>query len=203
MPTALKYTLGIALVAFLLPACDKKASVPDAAPANGASAQADPDTGAPNAPPYQHRHGMMGHGMMGHGMMGSQGNVGQQAAGGDGGTAQGQNAGASDGKQLYAQACSSCHGPAGKGVPGAFPPLAGNPTVTGDKAKLVSIVLDGHSGPIKVEGKTYNGVMPGFGSQYSNAQIAAILTHIRSSWGNSAPAVSAEEVAEAGKAKGD
>lgn len=101
---------------------------------------------------------------------------------------------AGQGKQLYAQACAACHGANGAGVSGAFPPLDGSEYVTGDKARLVGIVLQGHSGPIEVGGETYNGVMPPFAGRFSDAQLAGLLTYVRRAWSNSASPISADDV---------
>lgn len=100
----------------------------------------------------------------------------------------------SQGKRLYLQACAMCHGGQGTGVAGAFPPLAKSEYVTGSKDRLISIVLHGLSGPIEVRGQKYDSVMPAFGGRFTDAQLASILTHIRTSWGNDASTVTAEEV---------
>lgn len=105
---------------------------------------------------------------------------------------------ADQGKLLYSQTCSACHQPAGTGVPGAFPPLAGSEWVLAPKPdRLVRIVLHGLSGPITVKGQTYNSVMPGQAQTLGDDQIAAVLTYIRSAWGNTASPVSASDVASA------
>ncbi len=94
-----------------------------------------------------------------------------------------------DGRQLYANTCQACHQATGQGLPGVFPPLAGSEWVTGDEHILAQIVLHGLTGPIEVAGVTYDGAMPAFGGQLNDAQLAAVLTFIRSEWGNGAPAV--------------
>lgn len=99
------------------------------------------------------------------------------------------------GAQVYRSTCQTCHGPEGRGVAGAFPPLAGNARVTGDAAPLVRIVLHGLRGPLVVEGQRYDGVMTPHGAILSDDQIAAVLTYVRQSFGNDAPAVSPEVVA--------
>ncbi|MBV8489096.1 MAG: cytochrome c [Candidatus Eremiobacteraeota bacterium] len=98
-----------------------------------------------------------------------------------------------DGAQAYSANCSSCHQANGQGVAGAFPPLAGNATVTGDPKKVIHIVKYGLTGSITVAGKTFNGTMPPW-QTLPDAQIASVITYIRSSWGNSASAVSAADV---------
>ena len=103
-------------------------------------------------------------------------------------------AAASDGAKVYMTNCSSCHQATGKGVEGTFPPLAGNPVVVGDATKVIHIVKAGLTGKIDVNGKSYNGVMPPWGTQLSAADIAAVLTYVRSSWGNKAGAVTEAQV---------
>jgi ubiquinol-cytochrome c reductase cytochrome b subunit len=98
------------------------------------------------------------------------------------------------GASVFSQNCSSCHGAQGQGVPGSFPPLAGNPVVTGDPNKVIGIVLGGLHGSISVNGQAYNGQMPPWKGTLTNKQIADVITFIRSSWGNSASAVTEGEV---------
>ena len=98
------------------------------------------------------------------------------------------------GAQQY-MLCGACHGQQGEGT-AAGPPLAGSEWVTGPAENLIRIQLRGLTGPIKVKGKEYNfpaGMMPM--AYQTDEQIAAVLTHVRSSFGNSAPAVSPPEVA--------
>jgi mono/diheme cytochrome c family protein len=104
-------------------------------------------------------------------------------------------AAASDGAKIYQTNCSSCHQPTGQGLTGSFPPLAGNPTVTGDPATVIHDVKFGLSGKITVGANDYNGMMPAWGQQLSNADIASVITYIRSAWGNKASAVSESDVA--------
>lgn len=101
----------------------------------------------------------------------------------------------SAGGKLFQTNCSSCHQTAGKGVPGTFPPLAGNDVVVGDASKVIHIVKYGLTGPQSVGGTTYNGVMPAWSSTLSNDDIAQVVSYIRSSWGNTASAVTAADVA--------
>ena len=83
----------------------------------------------------------------------------------------------------------------GLGLPGAFPPLAGSEYVLGEEERVVRIVLHGLGGPVTVQGQTYNGAMPAWADQLSDAEIAAVLTYVRTSWGNRAEAITAERVA--------
>ncbi|HEY5426876.1 MAG TPA: cytochrome c [Candidatus Tumulicola sp.] len=103
------------------------------------------------------------------------------------------------GEKVYATNCSSCHQADGKGLAGSFPPLAHNPTVTGDPTKVIRIVKFGLTGKIEVQGHAFNGIMPPWGSQLSNADIAAAVTYIRASFGNSAGAVTEAQVAAVAK----
>jgi mono/diheme cytochrome c family protein len=100
-----------------------------------------------------------------------------------------------DGAALYASRCAACHQATGAGLPGVFPPLAGSEWVLGKDTTAAAIVLHGINGPLTVKGKTYSGAMPAFKDQLQDAEIAALLSHLRSQWGNQAAAVSAETVA--------
>ncbi|MBV8601331.1 MAG: cytochrome c [Candidatus Eremiobacteraeota bacterium] len=104
-------------------------------------------------------------------------------------------AAASDGKAIYDGKCASCHQANGQGLASTFPPLAGNKDVTGDPTKVITSVVKGVNGSITVNGKSYNGAMPAWRGQLSDADIAAVVTYIRSSWGNKASAVTEKQVA--------
>ena len=91
--------------------------------------------------------------------------------------------------------CGACHGQQGEGTPIA-PPLAGSEWVSGPEENLIRIQLRGLLGPIKVMGKEYN--MPGGMAPLAyqtDEQIAAVLTYVRNSFGNSAPAITPAAVA--------
>jgi mono/diheme cytochrome c family protein len=102
-----------------------------------------------------------------------------------------------DGAAIYAARCASCHQASGLGLPGVFPPLAQSEWVEGDAARLASILLHGIQGELTVKGVAYAGAMPGFREQLDDASIAAVASHIRSQWGNAAPAIEAAAVAAA------
>jgi len=100
------------------------------------------------------------------------------------------------GQRVYLRVCFVCHQPTGLGVPGSFPPLAGNPVVAGSPDRLIRIVLHGLQGPVEVGGKPFNGVMPAQGAALKDFEIANVLTYVRSAWGNNAPPVSIEAVTQ-------
>jgi mono/diheme cytochrome c family protein len=100
------------------------------------------------------------------------------------------------GRRVYARLCQSCHQQDGAGVPGAFPPLGGSDWVVGAPERPVHIVLQGFQGEIVRNGVTYNAVMPGFGRLLSDDEVASVVTYIRNSFGNEAPEVAPEGVAE-------
>ncbi len=103
-------------------------------------------------------------------------------------------ASASDGAVVYITNCSSCHQPDGQGVPGAFPPLAGNPLVTGNSIAVIAAVKNGLSGRVIVGGKAYSGIMPHWGGLISDEEIASVVTYIRTSWHNRGSPVSLADV---------
>ncbi|MEE4361016.1 MAG: c-type cytochrome [Pseudomonadales bacterium] len=104
-----------------------------------------------------------------------------------------------DGAQVYSANCIACHQATGLGVPGVFPPLVGSRWVLGASERLVQIMLFGINGEIEVRGSVYNGVMPAF-ARLSDAELAAVTTHIRSSWGNGENAIGADLIG-AGRAR--
>lgn len=98
------------------------------------------------------------------------------------------------GRILYNTYCASCHQRNGKGDNNLFPPLAASEYVTGDKDRLIDIVLNGREGIIEVNGKSYNGLMP-HNRHLDDHSIASILTFIRTHFGNEATTVDGPEVA--------
>jgi mono/diheme cytochrome c family protein len=105
-------------------------------------------------------------------------------------------AAAPDGKTLFNTNCSTCHQENGQGQPNVFPPLAGNTEVTAkDPTQIIGYVLHGISSPKAVMGKPYAGGMPPWKGTLSNAEIAAILTYVRSAWGNKGTPVTEKQVA--------
>ncbi len=97
------------------------------------------------------------------------------------------------GKEVYNRTCLACHQTDGSGVPATFPPLAGTKKVLGSKDTLITVLLKGMSGEVEVKGETYNGTMPPQ-DYLSDAELASVLTYVRNNFGNSASAVTKEEV---------
>ena len=98
------------------------------------------------------------------------------------------------GKQVYMGLCFACHQPDGKGLPGAFPPLAGSDFLKADRDRAVRIVLKGLTGPVTVNGQTINSAMPPQEAVLTDAQIADVLTYVTNSWGNSGEVFRADQV---------
>lgn len=105
--------------------------------------------------------------------------------------------GPASGEQVY-QRCATCHQPNGQGLPGTYPPLVGSQYVTASNVAVpIRVVIHGLQGPITVAGQQYNSVMPPYGTgvEMSNEEVAAVLTYVRSQWGNNAGPVTPEQVA--------
>ena len=104
--------------------------------------------------------------------------------------------GGGPGKAVYGRICAACHLGSGKGVPANnIPPLAGSALLTGDVEKPIKIVLHGLRGPIERNGVEINGQMAAWKDQLSDQDIADVLTYVRSSFGNGAGEVTADDVA--------
>jgi len=99
----------------------------------------------------------------------------------------------SAGEKVYATNCASCHQGNGKGAPPRYPTLAGTEWVTGDKQRLISVIVNGLEGPIEVNGEPYNGAMPSH-DFLSDEEVAEVATYIRQNFGNDASAVSVRDV---------
>ena len=101
----------------------------------------------------------------------------------------------SRGKASYDAVCGICHGADGLGKPGQAPALAGSEWVTAKNFnRLAHIPLAGLNGPIKVGGKDWNLAMAAMGAALPDENLAAVLTYIRSSWGNKAGEVTAADI---------
>ena len=108
------------------------------------------------------------------------------------------------GQADYVRYCQACHQANGQGMTGVFPPLAGSDYFLADRERAIRVVLAGLSGPIEVNNKPYNAVMPHL-EYLSDEQVAGVLTYVANSWGNSSAQYSAAEVAavRAGLATGE
>ncbi|MBL8539668.1 MAG: cytochrome c, partial [Betaproteobacteria bacterium] len=94
------------------------------------------------------------------------------------------------GAALYVDHCSGCHQPKGRGVPGVFPPLAGNGAVIApDPADIIKVILSG------IPAQNNYVPMPSFATQLDDQQVAEVANYLRTSWGNkSAPNATASMV---------
>lgn len=95
-------------------------------------------------------------------------------------------AAAPQGDLIFSTICMPCHQAGGTGLEGRYPPLAGSEWLAKDPGVPARILLNGLEGPIQVKGKSFDSQMPAIGDQLSDAEIAAVLTYVRSSWGNRA-----------------
>ncbi len=95
------------------------------------------------------------------------------------------------------QRCALCHQANGQGTTNIFPPLANAEYVNGPADRLVALMLRGVRGPMTVRGISYNNqMMPyGDGGEMTDTQLSAVLTYVRTNWGNRAGAISAVDVA--------
>ena len=101
------------------------------------------------------------------------------------------------GASIFAAQCSACHGSDGKGVPGLFPGLALSlPPHAADPTSLIRVALEG-ARTVSTAGEPTGPGMPSFGWKLNDAEIAAVLTYVRNSWGPGAPAVTVDEVTAA------
>jgi mono/diheme cytochrome c family protein len=99
------------------------------------------------------------------------------------------------GGAIYRDQCSACHGLDGKGVDRLFPSVANSSMARADDpTTVIRIVLRGARSVATDKEPTAPG-MPSYGWQLKDDQVANVLTYIRNSWGNAAPAVSPDEVA--------
>lgn len=97
------------------------------------------------------------------------------------------------GKVVFNTYCLTCHQADGKGVPNMYPPLVNSEYVSGDKKRLIGIVLNGLQGEIEVDGEVYNNVMASH-DFLKDEQVADVLTYIRNSFGNKLPMITPAEV---------
>lgn len=105
------------------------------------------------------------------------------------------------GSAIFRSTCQTCHGADGNGTASLAPPLNKSQWVTGDKNKLISIVLFGLTGPVNVNGRVYqapeiSGDMPGIAhsDEINDEDIAQLLSFIRQSWQNDAGKIEKKDV---------
>ncbi len=101
------------------------------------------------------------------------------------------------GKEIYLAQCMTCHLEAGEGIEGVYPPLAKSDYLMADKKRPVKQILNGLNGPIKVNGKEYNGEMTAF--DMSDQELSDVVNYVRNSWGNKGEALTPDEVKMARK----
>jgi nitrite reductase (NO-forming) len=99
------------------------------------------------------------------------------------------------GAVLFKGTCSTCHQGNGEGMANVFPPLAKSDYMMSNPTRAIEIILNGLSGPVTVNGANYNSVMPPM-SQLNDDEVANILSYVMNSWGNSGPAITADQVAK-------
>ncbi len=101
----------------------------------------------------------------------------------------------SRGEALFAANCSTCHQPDARGIPRVYPALAGSAIVNGDPGPLARWVVKGER-PATMPAGRYPTAMPVFG-WLKDADAAALLTHLRTHFGNHAAVVQPQEIARA------
>lgn len=100
-----------------------------------------------------------------------------------------------NGEALYMEHCATCHKKDGSGYVTVIPPLADSDFIAADVRRLVSVVVDGLSGPITVNGLQYEGVMPAM-RHLPDAELAMILNYVLRRWGGSTNEFSPEEIGD-------
>jgi glucose/arabinose dehydrogenase/mono/diheme cytochrome c family protein len=103
------------------------------------------------------------------------------------------------GKTIYVKEgyCTTCHQADGGGLSASnFPPLSGTKWVNGNEERLIKLALKGMMGEVEINGKKYPGQVPmtPFGGLLNDKEVAAVLTYIRNSFGNTASAIQPEKV---------
>jgi mono/diheme cytochrome c family protein len=99
------------------------------------------------------------------------------------------------GKIVFEAVCALCHGADGMGKPGQAPPFVGSEWVLdANPNRVIRIPLAGLNGPLKVKDQTWSLAMPAMGAALPDEDLAAVLTYMRSSWGNKASEITPEQV---------
>jgi glucose/arabinose dehydrogenase/mono/diheme cytochrome c family protein len=102
---------------------------------------------------------------------------------------------ATPGGKIYAQLCAACHMPAGTGVPGMQPALAGSKVVAGDPATLINVLLKGPQVVLPADREKFSNTMPPLAAIYNDVEIASVINFIRKNFSTNASPVTAEQVA--------
>jgi mono/diheme cytochrome c family protein len=103
------------------------------------------------------------------------------------------------GKAYFSANCVACHQANAEGIPNVYPPLAGSEYINGGTRRLGMILLKGLQGPVTVEGHQFNGAMPAWERTLTDKKISAILTYVRSDFGNHGGPVTPDQIADARK----
>ena len=101
------------------------------------------------------------------------------------------------GKDLYTTYCITCHMEQGEGLEGVYPPLAKSDYMMKDKKRSIQQILYGATGPMKVNGKDYDGVMTGY--DLTDQEVSDLLNYVRNSFGNKGSAILPAEIKAARK----
>jgi len=96
------------------------------------------------------------------------------------------------GEVVFKTNCMACHQQNGQGIPGAFPPLARSDFLNADKIRVIKAVTGGLQGKVKVNGQTYDGVMPSW--SLPDPDIANVINYLYGNWGNSKQFVTPAEI---------
>lgn len=96
------------------------------------------------------------------------------------------------GKKVFLTSCFACHMANGEGLPGIFPPVANSDFLKADKDRAIRAITKGLSGPVTVNGKTYNNIMPP--QALDDDQVANVLTYVMNTWGNDYGMVTRDDV---------
>ena len=107
-----------------------------------------------------------------------------------------------NGAKVYKEYCQTCHQKDGKGLPKVYPPIYKSDYIKkNSKETLIREVVFGKSGKVKVNGKTYNGVMAPLPKKYTDKDISDVMTYVFNMFGNKKGKVSVADV-KAAKKKG-
>ena len=96
------------------------------------------------------------------------------------------------GQRVFTSVCVACHQPGGVGIDNVFPPLAGSDYLNADKRRAIGTLINGLSGPVTVNGKSFNSAMPALGM--SDEDVANVLTYVYNNWKNAGHDVTPAEV---------